>query len=383
MQEQYQRFSERYIIPPPYGGTSSFLGTAQTNLSYSLDLAGRQRALIAQARGLAQASALDAEAARVTLTGSVAQAYVNLARATRQADLARQFVQSREQAVRIAQVRRRAGLGNDFDIESAGTLLAEARQARVRADGAREIMVHALAALAGRGADYYATVGNPTIDLDRAVPLPTALPTDLLGRRADILAALARIDAADANRRVARADFFPNVDIRAFVGLQAIGLSNLIGTGAFTYGIGPAIHLPIFQGGRLTAQYRGALAAQEEAIANYNDTVVRAVRDAADALSQVRTNAADAAQQRAILTGQRRTVHLDQVRLRTGLGAQLDVLSSGERLLQADQQATDLAADGAIRRVQLLIAIGGSFDPLPYQDAAADPRAIDTRKLTP
>ncbi len=381
--EQYQRFSERYIIPPPYGGTSQWLGSAQGNLSLALDLAGRQRALIAQARGLAAASALDSEAARVTLTGSVAQTYVDLARATRQSALASRFVQSREQSLRIAQVRKRAGLGNDFEIRSADTLLAEARQARVRADGARETMVHALAALAGRGADYYAGIATPTIDLDKALPLPTALPADLLGRRADILAARARIDAADANRRVARADFFPNIDLRAFVGPQAIGLSHLISGGAFTFGVGPALHLPIFAGGRLSAQYRGASAAVDEAAANYNDIVVRAVRDAADALSAVRTNIAAAAEQRAILIGEQQTVHLDQVRLRTGLGAQLDVLSSGNRLLQANQTATDLAADGAIRRVQLLIAIGGSFDPAPYAAADVSSSADLERKLTP
>ena len=371
VEETYQRFSENYIIPPPYGGSTKFLGTAQANLDWSLDLAGRQKALIDQARGRAEAATLDLAASRVTLTGAVAQAYVDLARAERQSDLAGRFVSSRQQALGLARTRKRAGLASDFELRSSETLLAEARQAQVRADGASVLMVHALAALAGRGADYYVGIARPTIDLDRALPVPASLPADLLGRRADILAARARVEVADAGRRVARADFLPNVDLKAFFGFQAIGLSSLLTGGAFTYGVGPAIHLPIFAGGRLSAQYRSALAGIDEAVADYNDNVVRAVKEAADAISAVRTNAADAEQQRAVVSGLRQTVHLDEVRVRTGLGAQLDVLDSGDRLLEADQRQADIAADGAIRRVQLLVAIGGSFDPASYSHTAA------------
>ena len=387
--ETYQRFSESYIIPPPYGGTSHWVGTVQANLGWSLDLAGKQKATIDQARDRATAAALDLAAARVTLTGAVAQAYVNLARAQRQAELAADFVTSRGQALDLAHVRQRSGLASDFDLRSGETLLAEARQAQVRAEGARVLMVHALAALAGRGTDAYPAISAPTLDLDAALPVPASLPADLLGRRADILAARARVDAAGAGRRIARADFLPDVDLRAFIGVQAIGLSSLVTGSAGTYGAGPAIHIPIFEGGRLKAQYRGAVAGIDAAVADYNALVVGAVRDAADALSAIATNLADAKQQRAIVAGLRQTVHLDEVRVRTGLGARLDVLDSGDRLLEADQHAADIAADGAIRRVQLLVALGGSFDPasLPQitsipETAAAEP-AADVRKREP
>lgn len=370
VEESYQRFSESYIIPPPFGGSSDWLGTAQANLGWSLDLAGRQKALIDQARGQAAAGALDLAAARVMLGGAVAQAYVDLARADRQARIAGRFVASRQQSLRLAQVRKRAGLGSDLEIRSAETLAAEARQALFRADGARGQMVHALAALAGRGPDYYATIGQPTADLTRVLPVPAELPADLLGRRPDLLAARARVEAADAQRRVTRADFFPNVDLRAFIGLQAIGLTQLVQTGSRAYGVGPAINLPIFQGGRLRANYRGAIAGIDVATASYNDLVVRAIREAADALSAVRTNSAATAEQRAVVTGLDQTVKLDQVRVRTGLSGRLDVLASGDRLLQADQQLTDLIADGAIARVRLLVALGGAFDPARYPHTA-------------
>jgi NodT family efflux transporter outer membrane factor (OMF) lipoprotein len=374
-QESYQRLSENYIYPAPFAGSWRWLGSVQANLTWSLDLAGMQKALIATQREQANASALDIAAARVTLSGAVAQAYINLARAEQQSAIAAKFVASREQSERLAQTRKRSGLASDFDIRSAETLLAEARQAQVRADGAHLTMIHALAALAGRGVDYYSTIGATNIDLAKALPVPNVLPVDLLGRRADILAARARIDSANAARRYARAQFFPDVSISAFAGLQAIGLGNIVDSGSRAFGAGPAIHLPIFEGGALSAEYRGAVAFTDNEIASYNKLVVEAVQQCADALSEIATNAADAEQQRAIVHGLGDTVHLNEVRMRTGLGNSLDVLSSGDRLLQADQRATDIAADGAVSRVRLLVAIGGSFDPSSYpKTAAAEPQ---------
>jgi outer membrane protein TolC len=195
--------------------------------------------------------------------------------------------------------------------------------------------------------------------------------------QAEVAIAVIAVEGADAGRRVAKADFYPNVDLRAFVGLSAIGLGSLFTGSAATFGAGPAISLPIFKGGELRANYRVAIAGIDVAIADYDARVVQAVREAADALSAVDTNAADAAQQREIVAGLGETVRLDQVRERTGLGARLDILEAGDRLLAARQRMVDVDADGAIRRVQLLIALGGGFIPSAQQIAATD--AVSTK----
>jgi NodT family efflux transporter outer membrane factor (OMF) lipoprotein len=366
--ETYQRFSENSIIPPPYGGGKYWMGDVTANLDWSLDLAGKQKARIDEARQTALASGLDYEAARVTLSGAVAQAYVNLARAEAQIAIAKRTLASRQQQLSLANTRVRTQLGSEFDTSAAQVLLAEAKQAKVRAEGSRVLMIHALAALAGHGADYYGTIQPTKIDLTSVLPVPTALPADLLGRRADILAARARIDAADAGRREARAEFFPDVDLKAFIGVSSIGLGSLFTGGSLTYGAGPALHLPIFEGGKLRAQYKGATAGEDLATATYNDTVIGAVHEAADALATIDINTRDAAQQARLVAALARNTHLNEVRQASGLGVRLDVLSAGDRQLDADQRQTDIAADGAIARVKLLVAIGGSFDPaaLPH-----------------
>jgi NodT family efflux transporter outer membrane factor (OMF) lipoprotein len=360
-----QRFSDKYIYPAPLGGSWSWVSNAQVDLSWSLDLAGRQHAILRAVKAFAGADELQTAATRVSLSGAVAQAYVNLARAEAQAKLAQDFVASREASLKLVENRRAAHLATAQDSAAAQTLLAEARQALVRAEGARALMVHALAALAGRGPDYYTTIAPTHLRFDAALPVPDALPADLLGRRADLLALRQQVEVATAGQSIAKADFYPDVNLQAFVGAQALGIGSLFTGKALTGGFGPALHLPIFSGGAISARYKASIAGADLAIAQYNGAVVKAVKEAADALSQVETNRADAAQQVEVVAGLQKTVELDQVRLSSGLGTRFDLLNSGERLLAARQAQVDLAADGALARVQLLVALGGGFTPIP------------------
>lgn len=381
-EEDRSRLSGHYEIPPPYAGTDRWVGATEASLSWTMDFAGKERALVSQARRTAEAATLDVAAARVVLTGAVAQTYVGLARADLQIRIAQAFVGSREEGLALARTRQVNNLSSDFDVRAAETLLAEAHRSLDKAKGERALMIHALAALAGRGADAYADAAAPTLSLDAALPLPASLPANLLNRRPDILAARARIEAADAGRKAAKADFYPSVDLRALLGVSAIGLSTLLTNNALTYGAGPAVHLAVFEGGRLRAQYRAATAEVDAATASYNALVLRAVQEAADALSSVQSTAAEAADQRKVQVGLTQTVRLDQVRVRSGLGTQLDILSSGDRLLEARQAQADLDAEGLIRRVQLLIAVGGDFTPISrFKLASTDVRGANSKVL--
>jgi NodT family efflux transporter outer membrane factor (OMF) lipoprotein len=365
VQESYGRLSGRLPTPPPYAGSERWIGSAVANLTWTLDVAGRQKALVDEARHTADATALDFASARLALTSAVAQSYVGLTAAERQAAIAREYVAARRLSLALARSRASSGLASDFDLRVAETLVAEAEQAQSRADGDRALMVHALAALAGRGADYSDSVGASGVDLAAVLPLPTSLPANLLERRPELMAAGARIDAARAGRRAAHADFFPTVDLRAFIGVSALGVSSLLTSDAVVSGLGPAVSQPIFQGGRLRSRYRQATANVDVATAQYDALAVASVREAADALSNVDTSAAEAAAQRRILTGYAETARLEQARRRSGLGAETDVLASNERLLQSELAQTRLDAEAASRRIQLLVAVGGDFHAPP------------------
>ncbi len=360
--EQVARLSGRYTIPPPFAGSTRFIGSTAANLSWNLDLFGRQKAAIEGARASVRAAALDVAAARLTLSGAVVQTYVDMARTEMQAGIAQRTIATRENSLRLVNVRIRNNLSSKLEAQAATTLLAQARQALLRSQAAQVLAKTALAALAGRGVDYPATIRPTAIRLDAALPLPRAVPADLLARRADIAAAQARIEAAAAGRQVARRAFYPNVNLAAMAGFQAVGLGNLVSLDAGTAGVGPALHLPLFDNGRLKAELAGSTALLDAATADYNDRIVGAVREAADALARIGALEADRVRQREVVRGFAETGRLNAIRVSSGLDSRLDLVDNDVRTLEAEQADANLAADAAQQRIALVLALGGGFD---------------------
>jgi NodT family efflux transporter outer membrane factor (OMF) lipoprotein len=371
-QEQRLLFSKDYIIPPPYGGTYRWYGQVAANISWDLDFWGKQASLIEQARQSANAAALDVAAAHLAIGGAFAQTYISLVLAWQDVEIADATTAERAGILKLTQDRFNQGLENEAALEQAKALLATARADQSRVAAERETIIHALAALAGQGADAYPTITQPHPQLDVALPLPTSLPVDLLARRPDIIAAKARIDAAMAGREAAHADFYPNINIVGLVGFQAIGLSNLIGADALTYGAGPAIHLPIFDAGKIRAQYAGATAEADSAIADYNQTVLAAIRQTADAMTQVRAIAEQRKQIAEALASAERSFSLAESRYKTGLSGQIDVLNAETTLLSARERLAALVAQSATQRVTLLLCVGGGFEVPQSTLAKAD-----------
>ncbi|HSS14976.1 MAG TPA: efflux transporter outer membrane subunit, partial [Rhizomicrobium sp.] len=362
--EQRVLFSKDYIIPPPYGGSYRWYGSLTANLSWNLDFWGKQAALIAQARNTAQAAALDAEAAHLALSRAFAQIYINLLLDYQYGDIADATVTERAEILKISEGRFDAGLENGSAVEQARSLLSIAKADQLRFAAAREMDLHAIAALAGQGAGAYATITRPNPNLDVAFPLPSSLPADLLSRRPDILAAQARVRAAMKGREAAHADFYPDINLAALAGFQAIGLSNLVSGNAFTMGIGPALHLPIFDAGKLRAQYARATADLDLAVTDYNGAVLGAIKQTADAMTQVKSLEAQRVQQQDAVTSAEKAFRIAQDRYRSGLQTQLPMLTAEATLLQARQALVGVVAQGVQQRITLMLTVGGGFEPM-------------------
>ena len=370
--ETRQLLSNNYLYPRPFGGSWQWVGDTQARLRWSLDFWGKQAALIDSARSLSNAAALDADAAKLALAGIFAQSYVELLLAWQDLDIAHQTVAERQTILDLTQSRVAAGLENEASLEQAKALLALARIDVRRAEAQRDIGVHAIAALIGQGAEAYGGITRPAAMIETALPLPQSLPADLLARRPDILAAQARILAATRGRDAAHADFYPNIDLAAFAGFQAVGLANLFSAGSVVAGVGPALHLPIFDAGRIRAQYARATADLDAAVADYNATVVGAVRQTADALTQVASLSDQRAQQKLALDSATRAFDLARERYRLGLSGQIPMLTAEATLLESRRQMAILMSQGANQRVTLLLSAGGGFAPEPSQSNAKD-----------
>ena len=370
-QDQRDLLSKDYIIPPPYAGTYRWFGQVEANLTWNLDFWGKQADLIARARSTSEAAALDAQAARLALSGAFAQTYINLYLAHVEGDIADSTLAERDEILKLTQSRFDAGLENASAVEQAKTLVALARVNQRRVAAQRDMDIHAIAALTGQGASAYATITRPTPDLDTALPLPDALPADLLSRRPDILAARARVEAAAKGREAAHAAFYPDINLAAFAGFQAIGLSNLLSADAFTMGVGPAIHLPIFDAGKIRADYAGATAELDVAVADYNGAVLTAIKQTADAMTQVTSLAGQRGDQQGALDSATRAFKLAEERYRLGLSGQIQMLTAEATLLTAREQMATLTAQSATQRITLLLSVGGGFNPASTQTASA------------
>ncbi len=361
-QIQETLLSDEYVLPAPYGGSWRQVGDIQARMTWDLDFWGKQQALIARALSLAEARALDAMAARQALAGAFAQVYIGLLSAWQDIDIARQTLDERRTILSLTQSRADAGLENEAALDQARALVAAAEVDVMALEAQRDRMVHALAALTGQGAAAYGRIGRPAAALDAALPLPAALPADLLSRRPDILAARVRIAAALHGREAAHADFYPDINLVAALGVQAVGLGNLFGASALTTGVGPAIHLPLFDAGKLKAQYALAGSELDIAIGEYNETVLAAVKQVADALTGVESLAARRQRQLTVLESARHALQLAEERYRLGLSDQIVVLTAENLVAQARRQLSALEAELATQRVTLFLAVGGGAD---------------------
>ncbi|HZR35985.1 MAG TPA: efflux transporter outer membrane subunit [Nevskia sp.] len=369
-----QRFSTNDIVPPPFGGGVYWEGQQGVNLNWDLDFWGRQSAQLRQARSQTAAVQLDVASARLALAGAVAQAYIDLYRHHALAEVAHRTEEQRLHILDITRKRVDAGLDTNVELREAEGAVPQAHVELSQEQAAIALAVHQLAALSGRGADAYAGIRKPRLDIETALPLPAQLPADLLGRRPDVLAARSRVEAATAGSAAAKAAFYPDVNLAAFAGTSAIGFTNLFRASSGAYGAGPAVHLPLFEAGRLKAGYRGANAEIDDAIASYNQTVLQAVRQTADQLSNIEALNLQLREQQKALDAAEAAYRLAGERYDAGLSGYLTVLNAETQVLTARRQRVDLLSAQAIARVTLLLALGGSFDPNappPVQTASA------------
>lgn len=336
-------------------------GRASLNLNFDLDVWGRNRAELAAATSDARAAEVDAAQARLVLTTSIADAYADLVRLYAQRDIRQGAFDIRTATRKLSRDRLESGLDTRGDLRQAESGLAMARADLAAADEAIALRRNQIAALIGAGPDRGLSIAKPMVGALAARGLPAGVTTDLVGRRPDIVAARARAEAAARRIKVARADFFPAVNLSALAGVQALHLSALVEKDSIYGAAGPAISLPIFHGGALRGQYRGARAAYDEAVANYDRTVLDAYREVADAVTSQRALAARMADVRAALAASEEAYDIARRRYEGGLSSYIDVLTAEERLLTARQAASDMETRAFALDVALIRALGGGF----------------------
>jgi NodT family efflux transporter outer membrane factor (OMF) lipoprotein len=355
-----QLYSANSIYPAPLGGSIRTFANGQIGASWEIDFFGRNRAAIEAAVGSQRAAQADVQAARVMLASNVARTYVQLGRLFEQRDVAARSLKQRDDTLNLIKQRVQGGLDTAVEQRQGEGALPETRQQIEQLDEQITLTRHALAALTTQAPNALDTLTVP-LSTVKAVALPAALPADLLGRRADIIAARWRIEAATSDVKSAKAQFYPNINLTAFVGLQSIGLDQFVKSGAEQYGAGPAIRLPIFDSGRLRANLKVKTADLDAAIESYNGAVLDAVHDVADQLSSLGSIDRQQAEQARAQAAAESAYDLATQRYKAGLGTYLTVLNAEANVLNQRRQAADLKARAIDTQIALIRALGGGY----------------------
>jgi len=220
---------------------------------------------------------------------------------------------------------------------------------------------NSIAALVGAGPDRGLSITRPKVDVSRSFALPEHLEAELLGRRPDVVAARMRAEAAARRIDQARAEFYPNVNLTSVIGLQSKGLDMLTHNGSSTGSSGPAITLPIFSGGALRGNLRGAQADYAAAVAEYNGTVIQALQELADAAVGQRSLGPQLERTNEAVDAAREAWRIQSNRYEGGLASYLDVLSAQDDLLANLRAQSDLQSRSFALDVALVRALGGGY----------------------
>ncbi|WP_233842519.1 efflux transporter outer membrane subunit [Dyella sp. 2HG41-7] len=354
--------SKDFSYPIDALGTFAWTKSVTADFSWDLDLWGGKRAAWEAALGRSRAAEIEAYAARIQLSVNVARAYVGLGYAFAQKDVAEGELQRTSQTLALTKRLVAGGLGTPQQEALADSQVASAKQEEAQSDRAIDAARSSLSVLLGQGPDRGLSIERPHMLDPGLIAMPDKLQADLIGRRADLVAARWQVEAASKDIKAAKTQFLPNISLSALAGFVAVGGSNnVFQLPARTYAVEPALTLPIFDGGRLRANLAGTDARYDEAVAHYNGLLIGAVNQVSDlvsALASVRTQ---------IELEQRAKQDADKswrdafAAYKGGVSGPLTPLASRQQLLLADQRLAALESQQADLSIRLIDALGGGY----------------------
>lgn len=345
--------------------------TANLTASYEVDLFGRVAAGVSAARSDAATSEANYRSVLLALQADVAQTYFRLRALDAELDTVAQTVRLREESVKVTQRRFDLGDIGEFDLSRARTELATARAEAIGLQRQRATAEHALAVLLGKPASHYVAGKSPLLDATALPAIPAGLPSSLLERRPDIVAAQRAMEASNARIGVARGAMFPALTISAAGGGVGGAMSEVFKWSSRSWVLGLLTSMPLIDGGRNRANVERSEAVLEESVGTYRQSVLTAFAEVEDNLAGLRILSGQAEQIDAAQLAARRSADLAQKLYDAGRSSYLELLDAQRNLAAVERTAVQLRGNRAVTTVALIRALGGGWDA-----ARADGNAI-------
>lgn len=347
------------------GDNSGTPGQTTTNLDlpvildYEIDLWGKLRRQLQAIEAEAEASAADYRNVLLALQADLAASYFALRALDQELVVLAEALELRQKSLDLNRRRFEAGDLDEVDVARAETEVSSTEADIFGIRKARAEFENALAVLAGRPSSDFTVPATPLVAAPPAVGV--ALPSELLERRPDVAQAERVMQAENARIGVAKAAFFPTVRLTGTAGLESASFDQLFRADSRTWGVGPEITLPLFEGGRNKANLERSRFRYDETVATYRQTVLNAVREVDNALAGIHLLARQYEAQARTVAAATRTVVLSQQRFDAGLVAYFDVVDAARTSLDARRAAARLQGQRHLATIALVKALGGDW----------------------
>jgi NodT family efflux transporter outer membrane factor (OMF) lipoprotein len=345
---------------PPGANTAASYTQAGFNLNWELDVWGRLRRLNEAARAQYLASQEGRRAVMTTLIADVSSSYFGLREQDLELDIARRTKVNADKGLELTTLRNKRGAATGLDVHQAEQLLYTATAQIAAAERGIGQTEDQLSLLLGKSPGDIAR-GRSLEEYSVPPEIPAGLPSALLERRPDIRQAEANLVAANAQIGAAKAQYFPQITLTAFLGAQSQALSSLFTGPARDWNIAPQAVLPIFNAGRIRNGVRLTEAQKREALLAYQKAIQSSFREVSDALISVRKTAEQRVQEESLVKALRETERLSTLRYRGGLDSYLQVLDAQRNLFQGELALARLRRDELLSVVELYRALGGGW----------------------
>nr|WP_315222856.1 efflux transporter outer membrane subunit [uncultured Duganella sp.] len=348
--------------------------TVGASMSYELDLLGRVRRLVEASDAQALVAEADRDGVLLVLSSQLATTYWQLRGLDAEIAILKGALDTRRESEELVTARFDAGLSNELDVSRARIEYANAKSDLQEVQRQRNLLEHSLATLVGASPSAMLTAANTNPALLPQPPaIPVGLPASLLAQRPDLAGSVANLRAANAQIGVAEGAFYPTLTLTGNFGYASESLRKLGEGSSRQFSAGPlALSLPIFDGGRNKANLAIAKARYEEALANHQTTLLTALREVEDALSDVQQRQLQGEAQSASQVAAARGYLVARARYERGVSTYLDVTDAQRSALTADRAAVQINTQRLLAAVSVARALGAGWQPSERLAAVAN-----------
>ena len=347
-------------IPAKGGGIDSAYAAGLSVTAYEFDFFGRVASLKEQAQAQYLATTEGRNIAQISLIATVAQTWLGLLADEELLSVTRQTLASREESLKLIELKLKHGAASELDRQLAQTLLQSARVTLAQQERQRMLDENALVLLLGQALPSQVKLSFKLSEM-HLTELPAGLPSELLVRRPDIRQAEQLLMAGNANIGAARAAFFPRISLATSIGSASNDLTALFTDGSWGWTLAPQLLLPIWDAGRNQSALASAKAARDMGVAQYEKAIQTAFREVADSLAGRTTLTQQLHAQQALLDAETGRSHLVKLRLDHGAASQLDWLDAQRSLFASQQALTHTRLASLQNQVNLYNTLGGGI----------------------